>query len=158
MNKYIKEILKKLEIKNRINFYSEVGEPFIIKRNITSRNTNVFEVHEVLVENSAYCYGWDELEEYLNKCYYNTRDEDKDIKPAYYQCREISCKQLQEQFEYKDKTDIPNIVPYYENNILKYLYRYRFKNGIEDLKKARTYINFLISLSKTADGREDKDE
>ena len=29
-------------------------------------------------------------------------------------------------------------------NVLKYLIRFRFKNGIEDLKKARWYLNRLI--------------
>lgn len=30
-------------------------------------------------------------------------------------------------------------------NIIKYLYRYEEKNGIEDVKKAKWYINKLIS-------------
>lgn len=29
-------------------------------------------------------------------------------------------------------------------NIIKYLARYKYKNGIEDLKKARWYLNKLI--------------
>lgn len=32
-----------------------------------------------------------------------------------------------------------------EGNVLKYLWRYREKNGIEDLKKARVYLDKLIS-------------
>lgn len=32
-----------------------------------------------------------------------------------------------------------------EGNILKYLWRYKEKNGIEDLKKARVYLDKLIS-------------
>lgn len=33
---------------------------------------------------------------------------------------------------------------YMQGNILKYLWRYRYKNGVEDLKKARWYLNRLI--------------
>jgi len=35
---------------------------------------------------------------------------------------------------------------YLEGNILKYLTRYRHKNGIEDLKKAQWYLNKLIEV------------
>ena len=33
---------------------------------------------------------------------------------------------------------------YLQGNILKYLWRYRYKNGSEDLKKAQWYLNNLI--------------
>ena len=33
---------------------------------------------------------------------------------------------------------------YLIGNIVKYISRYKYKNGIEDIKKARAYINFLI--------------
>ncbi len=33
---------------------------------------------------------------------------------------------------------------YLQGNIIKYLWRYRYKNGIEDLKKAQWYLNKLI--------------
>ena len=41
---------------------------------------------------------------------------------------------------------------YLQGNILKYLWRYRYKNGIEDLKKAQFYLNKLIAT------REDNNE
>jgi hypothetical protein len=34
---------------------------------------------------------------------------------------------------------------YLQGNIIKYLWRYRYKNGIEDLKKAQFYLNRLIA-------------
>lgn len=34
---------------------------------------------------------------------------------------------------------------YYIGNIVKYLYRYKWKNGIEDLKKAEEYLHLLIA-------------
>ena len=33
---------------------------------------------------------------------------------------------------------------YLQGNIIKYLWRYRYKNGTEDLKKAQWYLNKLI--------------
>ena len=42
---------------------------------------------------------------------------------------------------------------YLEGNILKYLTRYRHKNGIQDLKKAQWYLNKLIEVQyDTSDG------
>lgn len=35
---------------------------------------------------------------------------------------------------------------YLQGNIIKYLWRYRYKNGIEDLKKAQWYLNKLIQI------------
>lgn len=33
---------------------------------------------------------------------------------------------------------------YCKGNILKYIWRYRFKNGVEDLKKAQFYLGRMI--------------
>ena len=35
---------------------------------------------------------------------------------------------------------------YLQGNIAKYLWRYRYKNGIEDLKKAEWYLHKLIEV------------
>lgn len=35
---------------------------------------------------------------------------------------------------------------YLQGNIIKYLWRYRYKNGIEDLKKAQWYLTKLINI------------
>ena len=35
---------------------------------------------------------------------------------------------------------------YLQGNILKYIWRYNYKNGIEDLKKAQWYLNKLIEV------------
>lgn len=37
-----------------------------------------------------------------------------------------------------------NKLGYYEGNILKYITRYKMKNGIEDLQKAKWYLERLI--------------
>lgn len=35
---------------------------------------------------------------------------------------------------------------YLQGNILKYICRYKYKNGVEDLEKARWYLNRLIEV------------
>ena len=37
---------------------------------------------------------------------------------------------------------------YLRGNIAKYLHRWRYKNGIEDLEKARWYLNRLINTQE----------
>ena len=37
---------------------------------------------------------------------------------------------------------------YCKGNVLKYLWRFRLKNGVEDLKKARVYLNFMIESAE----------
>lgn len=39
---------------------------------------------------------------------------------------------------------IANKLNFCEGNVIKYICRYKHKNGIEDLKKAKQYIDFLI--------------
>ena len=34
---------------------------------------------------------------------------------------------------------------YLKGNLQKYVWRYRHKNGVEDLKKAQVYLNWLIA-------------
>ena len=37
---------------------------------------------------------------------------------------------------------------YCKGNIIKYLWRYRLKNGAEDLRKARVYLNWMIEAEE----------
>lgn len=37
---------------------------------------------------------------------------------------------------------------YLQGNIMKYLWRYRYKNGTEDLRKAQWYLNKLIEVKQ----------
>jgi hypothetical protein len=39
-----------------------------------------------------------------------------------------------------------NGISYIEGNIIKYICRWRFKNGIEDLEKIKHYVDLLIKL------------
>jgi hypothetical protein len=42
------------------------------------------------------------------------------------------------------KDSVENFESYLHGNILKYICRYRHKNGVEDLKKAQVYLEWLI--------------
>lgn len=39
---------------------------------------------------------------------------------------------------------LKNNIPFAEGNVIKYVCRYRHKNGLEDLLKARHYLDALI--------------
>lgn len=39
---------------------------------------------------------------------------------------------------------VRNNLPYIDGNIVKYVSRWRAKNGVEDLRKARHYLDMLI--------------
>ena len=43
-----------------------------------------------------------------------------------------------------------NDIPFIEGNIIKYLSRWREKGGIEDLEKAKHYIEMLIDFETQA--------
>lgn len=80
-------------------------------------------------------------------------------------------KQAQEQSDHKQTLDMVNHPPHYnkagietidaimaatdggfeyylQGNILKYVWRYRYKNGVEDLEKALWYLKKLIETKK----------
>ena len=39
-------------------------------------------------------------------------------------------------------------VSYCQGNVIKYMWRYRHKNGVEDLRKAEWYLKELIKIEK----------
>lgn len=50
---------------------------------------------------------------------------------------------------YRGKIEVADFIreyklDYFEGNVVKYISRWRKKNGIEDLKKAQWYLNYLI--------------
>ena len=57
------------------------------------------------------------------------------VNPEHYKQNKIECIQAVEG------------MPYLEGNIIKYVWRHEYKGGIEDLKKARWYLDRLISNS-----------
>ena len=40
---------------------------------------------------------------------------------------------------------------YCKGNVMKYLWRYKYKNGVEDLKKAQVYLNWMIEATTEND-------
>ena len=46
---------------------------------------------------------------------------------------------------------------YLQGNIMKYLWRYRYKNGAEDLKKAQWYLTALIDVVENDKSKNDVD-
>lgn len=45
----------------------------------------------------------------------------------------------------EDKLSYEEFTGYLTGNLIKYISRYKHKNGLEDLKKAQWYLNYLIS-------------
>jgi|TARA_R110000796_G_scaffold35057_1_gene90341 hypothetical protein len=43
---------------------------------------------------------------------------------------------------------VNNNIPFAEGNIIKYVVRWKQKNGVEDLKKAKVYLDKLIELGE----------
>jgi hypothetical protein len=46
-----------------------------------------------------------------------------------------------------------NNIPFIEGNILKYVMRHKTKNGIDDLMKARHYIDLLMQIEYGHNGQ-----
>ena len=51
-----------------------------------------------------------------------------------------------------------NGLTYCEGNVVKYISRWRFKGGIQDLKKAKQYIDFIIDKEAQPKVTETKDD
>lgn len=51
---------------------------------------------------------------------------------------------------------VKNNIPFLEGNVIKYICRWRKKNGIQDLEKAKHYIEMLIELEKANVGNTNK--
>ena len=78
----------------------------------------------------------------------NCKDKDMVNSPPHYnkygvECIEAIQSATGEGYEY-----------YLQGNIIKYLWRYRYKNGVQDLEKAQWYLSRLIEIKN----QQDKDE
>ena len=51
-----------------------------------------------------------------------------------------------------------NSIPFIEGNVIKYVMRHKYKNGIEDLKKAKHYIDLLIHYEYETSQKLEQDE
>ena len=69
--------------------------------------------------------------------------------PTHYESGKFECIDVMEETQGKDA-----VMGFCLCNAFKYLYRHNRKNGIEDIKKAKWYINKYIELAE----RDDKNE
>ena len=67
--------------------------------------------------------------------------------PSHYKTGKIECIVAME-----DMLSPEEFIGYLRGNIFKYTYRYKDKNGIEDLKKSQWYLNKLIEKESEKDG------
>ncbi len=70
------------------------------------------------------------------------------ISPAHYKNLGAKCPSCGHQLEAIDVTEALGFV---EGNIVKYVVRWRQKDGLDDLKKASWYLNRLIAKQTPAD-------
>ena len=74
-----------------------------------------------------------------------SRSKERDVvnNPAHYGQGTIEC------IDYiEDTLSVNEYIGYLRGNIAKYLHRWRYKNGLEDLEKAQWYLNRLVSYMK----------
>ena len=74
---------------------------------------------------------------------FNDLDCDLVNKPLHYNTAGIECIDAMEAMV--ESADVPAHQAYCWQNAFKYLWRFPYKNGLEDLRKARWYIDRLIS-------------
>lgn len=71
--------------------------------------------------------------------------------PAHYNVAGIECIDAMEAMS--EDADLPAHAAYCWQNSFKYLWRWPYKNGVEDLKKCRWYLDRLInSLEDNSNG------
>ena len=76
----------------------------------------------------------------------NNNNQDNVNSPSHYGQGEI------EAIDYiKDTLTEEEWIGYLRGNIAKYMHRFRYKNGLEDLKKAQWYLNRLIVTQEKED-------
>jgi len=79
------------------------------------------------------------LQEYLdNNDFVDSVRPDMVEKPPHYNQGGIEC------IDYIEQQLGEGLIEYCEGNVIKYMHRYRYKNGSEDLKKAQWYLTKLI--------------
>jgi hypothetical protein len=96
------------------------------------------------------CYncGWTH-EDITNKIEKEKPVSDNVNKPSHYTQGGIECIDA-----IRASLGLAEFADYCKGNIIKYIWRYRFKNGIEDLKKAAVYLNWMIDAEeKNEQGR-----
>ena len=83
---------------------------------------------------------WMVVEQDISDLTFDTPSKEPDMvnSPAHYGSGSIECIEYIEDFLTTEE-----FIGYLRGNIAKYLHRFRYKNGIEDLRKAEWYLNRL---------------
>jgi hypothetical protein len=71
---------------------------------------------------------------------------DEIISPAHYAFAEVECIDA-----IRAQMSKEELAGYYRGNVVKYLWRYKTKGGLQDLKKAKVYLEWLIQHESTGD-------
>ena len=71
------------------------------------------------------------------------------IRPKYYAKGGIELVEI-----LKAKLSRDQYLGFLKGNVFKYLFRYPYKNGVEDLKKAETYLKWLLEEESTPKRKE----
>ena len=141
----------------------KVGDKVVHKEGKYSFNGAVGEVVEASDDSFTVSGLYPEFPSELWVSYYTEGDFElvesyipKDIKdnvnnPQHYGQGNIECIEYIEDFLTKEE-----FIGYLRGNIAKYLHRWRYKNGVEDLKKAEVYLSWLVNVVETG-GRDRQD-
>lgn len=82
----------------------------------------------------------------MNKTNALSTDKEDAVSPSHYQVGGMQLLDI-----WKAKLSLEEFKGLCKGNILKYVIRSDHKNGIEDLKKARVYLNWLIEAEEEKD-------
>lgn len=93
--------------------------------------------HEELKEKPMAKWDTDGIQQALK----NIANRDQVNSPPHYGQGQIECIEYIEDFLTEEE-----YIGYLRGNIAKYMHRWRYKNGIEDLKKAQWYLAELIKV------------
>lgn len=116
------------------------------KETYTNRNMNPWETEGTIscVKDDEFCYKvvWDNGRENSyreGELELVSKKSDNVNSPSHYGQGKIECIDYINDFLTKEE-----YIGYLRGNIAKYLHRWRYKNGIEDLKKANWYLDRLM--------------
>lgn len=89
---------------------------------------------------------WDDRGAYCPKKCFDSRPTDMVNHPSHYTQGGIETIDIM-----KAKLTPEQFEGYLLGNVIKYTTRYNLKNGVEDLKKAQWYLNYIVEMKKPLD-------
>lgn len=130
---------KHYESKSAINFC--LGCP--IDEICTMIEGKFDEQHPVEVESAYSIIYSNEIKDEAHKRFMNIGEDDKVNHPAHYTQNGIECIAA-----IRASMTSDGFCDYCKGNIIKYLWRWRDKGGVQDLEKAKVYLDWLIEAAK----------